>query len=163
MLDVGRDAPLELVVRAGLHALPPLRQFDALLRASGGGSFAAIAGGAVTVAAAMTGVVTGGGRAATGGAAASSAAAMAGGAAAELPLEITLPPALHFHSIFACPVSRQQCYPESDPPMLLACGHVIGRDSLAHITVSARMPGRFKCPTCPLQQTANQAMELVME
>ncbi len=76
----------------------------------------------------------------------------------ELPSEVPLPPQLTFHSIFSCPVSREQASPEN-PPVLLQCGHVICRNSMANI---ARSNDRFKCPTCPVLQKANDTQELHM-
>ncbi|RPD79963.1 hypothetical protein L226DRAFT_550172 [Lentinus tigrinus ALCF2SS1-7] len=51
----------------------------------------------------------------------------------ELPIEIPLPPENRYHSIFACPVSKEQST-ESNPPMMMACGHVITKDSLAKLS-----------------------------
>eukprot|EP00741_Cyanophora_paradoxa_P024441 tig00022075_g23598.t1 len=42
----------------------------------------------------------------------------------QLPVEIELGKDFHFHSIFACPVSRENSTAEN-PPMMLPCGHVI--------------------------------------
>jgi hypothetical protein len=100
----------------------------------------------------------------------------------EVPVEAPMPPDLQFHSVFVCPVSKQQCDPAENPPMLLACGHVraqphflakytvigfhsvsacvlqvISEESMQRIA-STRV--RFKCPTCPVQQTPQQAMAL---
>ncbi|KAG6832372.1 hypothetical protein H0H92_002640 [Tricholoma furcatifolium] len=47
----------------------------------------------------------------------------------ELPIEIPLLPDNRYHSIFACPVSKEQAT-EHNPPMMLLCGHVIAKDSL---------------------------------
>lgn len=47
----------------------------------------------------------------------------------DLQVEIPLPSEYKFHSIFACPVSKEQAT-EQNPPMLLPCGHVIARESL---------------------------------
>ncbi|PPR03535.1 hypothetical protein CVT24_007021 [Panaeolus cyanescens] len=47
----------------------------------------------------------------------------------ELPIEIPLPPENRYHSIFACLVSKEQST-ESNPPMMMICGHVISKDSL---------------------------------
>ncbi|KAG6889307.1 hypothetical protein C0995_001963 [Termitomyces sp. Mi166 len=47
----------------------------------------------------------------------------------ELPIEIPLPPENRYHSIFACPVSKEQAT-EQNPPMMMQCGHVIAKDSL---------------------------------
>ena len=62
----------------------------------------------------------------------------------ELPVEIPLPPAFRFHSIFVCPVSKEQTT-DRNPPMLLPCGHVIARESLHRLSKVSR----FKCPYCP--------------
>jgi hypothetical protein len=57
-----------------------------------------------------------------------------------------------FHSVFACPVSREQSSPDN-PPMLLPCGHVLAKQSLQKI---AKSPMRsFKCPYCPVEATLN--------
>ncbi|KAG6854323.1 hypothetical protein C0991_008218 [Blastosporella zonata] len=47
----------------------------------------------------------------------------------ELPIEIPLLPENRYHSIFACPVSKEQAT-EQNPPMMMLCGHVIAKDSL---------------------------------
>ncbi|KAL1122606.1 hypothetical protein AAG570_002936 [Ranatra chinensis] len=53
----------------------------------------------------------------------------------ELPIEIDLGPDKRFHSIFACPILKQQST-ESNPPMRLVCGHVISRDALNKLATS---------------------------
>jgi E3 ubiquitin-protein transferase RMND5 len=53
----------------------------------------------------------------------------------ELPVEVSLPEAFEYHSVFVCPVSRERSSP-SNPPMLLVCGHVISRTSLRTIAKS---------------------------
>lgn len=50
----------------------------------------------------------------------------------ELPVEVPLPPHLHFHSIFCCPVSKEQGS-DKNPPMLMACGHVVCKESLINL------------------------------
>lgn len=47
----------------------------------------------------------------------------------ELPIEIDLEPENRYHSVFSCPILRQQST-EDNPPMKLVCGHVISRDAL---------------------------------
>ncbi|GAB7351707.1 hypothetical protein MBLNU459_g2297t2 [Dothideomycetes sp. NU459] len=51
----------------------------------------------------------------------------------ELPVEIPLPPSYLFHSIFVCPVSKEQAT-DANPPMMLPCGHVIAKESLEKIS-----------------------------
>ncbi|KZT11400.1 uncharacterized protein LAESUDRAFT_734266 [Laetiporus sulphureus 93-53] len=51
----------------------------------------------------------------------------------ELPIEISLPPENRYHSIFACPVSKEQST-EQNPPMMMSCGHVIAKDSLQKLS-----------------------------
>ncbi|THH07438.1 hypothetical protein EW145_g3381 [Phellinidium pouzarii] len=73
----------------------------------------------------------------------------------ELPIEIPLPPENRYHSIFACPVSKEQATSEN-PPMMMACGHVIAKDSLTKL---ARSQGRVKCPYCPQESQTSSALE----
>ncbi|CAG8572474.1 3903_t:CDS:2 [Acaulospora colombiana] len=47
----------------------------------------------------------------------------------ELPVEIPLSDEMRYHSIFACPVSKEQST-EENPPMMMPCGHVICKESL---------------------------------
>lgn len=74
----------------------------------------------------------------------------------ELPIEIPLPTRLRFHSIFACPVSKEQGT-EQNPPMMLACGHVLCLETLTRL---AKGNGRFKCPYCPTESYLNQAIRV---
>ncbi|KAF9410474.1 hypothetical protein BGZ94_001636 [Podila epigama] len=55
----------------------------------------------------------------------------------ELPVEINLTDDTKFHSIFACPVSKEQATDEN-PPMMMVCGHVICKESL--VKLSRSMP-----------------------
>ncbi|KAI0670486.1 Sfi1 spindle body protein-domain-containing protein [Trametes maxima] len=53
----------------------------------------------------------------------------------ELPIEIPLPPENRYHSVFACPVSKEQST-ETNPPMMMMCGHVITKESLQKLNDS---------------------------
>lgn len=44
-------------------------------------------------------------------------------------IEIELGMKCWYHSVFACPILRQQTL-DSNPPIKLICGHVISRDAL---------------------------------
>ncbi|XP_013774655.1 protein RMD5 homolog A-like [Limulus polyphemus] len=70
----------------------------------------------------------------------------------ELPIEIDLGQSGRFHSIFACPILRQQSS-ENNPPMRLVCGHVISRDALHKLANG----NKLKCPYCPVEQSPSDA------
>ncbi|TRM57578.1 hypothetical protein BD626DRAFT_514347 [Schizophyllum amplum] len=74
----------------------------------------------------------------------------------ELPIEIPLPPENRYHSIFACPVSKEQAT-DANPPMMLSCGHVLAKDSLNRLP---KTQGLVKCPYCPLETNPAQALEV---
>lgn len=65
----------------------------------------------------------------------------------ELPVETPLPREFVFHSIFVCPVSKEQGT-DVNPPVMLPCGHVIAKESLEG---HARGKSRVKCPYCPME------------
>ncbi|XP_064828712.1 E3 ubiquitin-protein transferase RMND5B-like [Oncorhynchus masou masou] len=73
----------------------------------------------------------------------------------ELPIEIDLGKKCWYHSVFACPILRQQTS-ESNPPMKLICGHVISRDALNKLTNA----GKLKCPYCPMEQNPSDAKQI---
>ncbi|XP_017770981.1 PREDICTED: protein RMD5 homolog A isoform X2 [Nicrophorus vespilloides] len=70
----------------------------------------------------------------------------------ELPIEIDLGTEARYHSMFACPILRQQST-ETNPPMRLICGHVISKDALDKLCTGNKM----KCPYCPVEQSPNDA------
>ncbi|CAN6657046.1 E3 ubiquitin-protein ligase Rmd5p [Trichomonascus vanleenenianus] len=76
----------------------------------------------------------------------------------ELPVELELPDSYRYHSIFVCPVSKEQTTPRN-PPMLLPCGHVLGKESLQSICKSSNNSS-FKCPYCPMESTYNNTKEI---
>ena len=75
----------------------------------------------------------------------------------ELPVDTPLPPGYQFHSIFVCPVSKEQST-ESNPPMMMPCGHVICKESLERISKNAR----FKCPYCPSESHFQDAKQVYL-
>lgn len=84
-------------------------------------------------------------------------AAELAGSSEELPVEVPLGREFVFHSIFACPVSREQSTPQN-PAMLLPCGHCICKASILRIAKSANRP--FKCPYCPVEARLQDCKEL---
>lgn len=75
----------------------------------------------------------------------------------ELPVEVPLPGSYHFHSVFVCPVSKEQST-DTNPPMLMPCGHVLARESLEKVSRNTR----FKCPYCPLESHPKDARQLLL-
>ncbi|KAE9012478.1 hypothetical protein PR003_g15142 [Phytophthora rubi] len=75
----------------------------------------------------------------------------------ELPVEIPIAKELRFHNVFSCPVSKEESTPDN-PPILLKCGHVICRSCVKRF--SYNMTRRFKCPTCPIEQTESETRKL---
>lgn len=73
----------------------------------------------------------------------------------ELPVEIKLDDALRFHSVFACPILRQETT-DSNPPMRLSCGHAISQDALTRLVSGSKI----KCPYCPTEQDVHNAKQL---
>lgn len=74
----------------------------------------------------------------------------------ELPFEVDLgEDGGGYHSVFACPILRQQAS-EQTPPMRLLCGHVISRDALNKLAMGAKL----KCPYCPMEQSPAEARQI---
>ncbi|KAI4125300.1 MAG: hypothetical protein LQ338_004346 [Usnochroma carphineum] len=75
----------------------------------------------------------------------------------EIPVEVPLPPSYRFHSIFVCPVSKEQTT-DQNPPMMMPCGHVVAQESLMRLSKNTR----FKCPYCPNESHPRDAMKIYM-
>ncbi|PUU81889.1 CTLH/CRA C-terminal to lish motif domain-domain-containing protein [Tuber borchii] len=78
----------------------------------------------------------------------------------ELPAEIALPPGYQFHSIFVCPVSKDQTT-DSNPPMMLPCGHVIAQESLQRLAKGGSSV-TLKCPYCPRESSLHHAKPVII-
>ncbi|ESQ40895.1 hypothetical protein EUTSA_v10013917mg [Eutrema salsugineum] len=70
----------------------------------------------------------------------------------EVPVDLKLGDEFQFHSVFVCPVSREQSS-EENPPMMMPCRHVLCKQSIMRLTNNCRSR-RFKCPYCPAQTSA---------
>lgn len=74
----------------------------------------------------------------------------------ELPLEVELgDEGGAYHSVFACPILRQQAS-DHNPPMRLLCGHVISRDALNKLAMG------LKCVTGSLSYYISSSRSSIM-
>ncbi|XP_022762854.1 protein RMD5 homolog A-like [Durio zibethinus] len=75
----------------------------------------------------------------------------------QLPVPVELGKEFQFHSVFVCPVSRDQGS-EENPPMLMPCLHVLCKQSIMKLSKSSSRT--FKCPYCPTEASAAQCRQL---
>ncbi|KVH92413.1 protein RMD5 homolog [Cynara cardunculus var. scolymus] len=76
----------------------------------------------------------------------------------QLPVPIDIDQEFQFHSIFVCPVSRDQAS-EENPPMLMSCGHVLCKQSITKLSKN-NSTRPFKCPYCPTEVEVGQCRRL---
>ncbi|ORX57273.1 hypothetical protein BCR36DRAFT_279244 [Piromyces finnis] len=78
----------------------------------------------------------------------------------ELPVEIPLLDSQRYHSVFSCPVSKEQvdCNGKDNYPTMLLCGHIISKESLLGLCKGNNIyKHKFKCPYCPTESIEAQA------
>lgn len=75
----------------------------------------------------------------------------------QLPVPVELDKEFQFHSIFVCPVSKEQST-EDNPPMLMSCGHVLCKQSINKMSKNGSKT--FKCPYCPSDVDAPRCRQL---
>ena len=77
----------------------------------------------------------------------------------ELPVEVPIQDEHRYHSLFVCPVSKEQSS-ETNPAMLLKCGHMLCKESM---TTLAKNSSKLKCPYCPILTKLDEAVRLYFE
>ncbi|KAK4186470.1 CTLH/CRA C-terminal to lish motif domain-containing protein [Podospora australis] len=75
----------------------------------------------------------------------------------ELAFETPLPKSMLYHSIFVCPVSKDQTT-DANPPMMIPCGHVLAKETLQKLCKGTR----FKCPYCPSEGHMKDARQIIL-
>ncbi|CAN6810479.1 unnamed protein product [Brassica oleracea] len=76
----------------------------------------------------------------------------------QLPVDLELGDEFRFHSVFVCPVSREQS-DEYNPPMMMPCRHVLCKETILRLCKCCSTR-RFKCPYCPAYTTAAACRQL---
>jgi len=74
----------------------------------------------------------------------------------KVPVDVELSEEFSFHSVFVCPVLKQQVS-ENNHPYKLVCGHVISRIALAKLLKPGLEVYKLKCPSCRHYQNPAKA------
>jgi len=77
----------------------------------------------------------------------------------KVPVDVELSEEFSFHSVFVCPVLKQQVS-ENIHPYKLVCGHVISRIALAKLVKPGLRVSKLKCPSCRHDQNPAKARQV---
>ncbi|PPD95281.1 hypothetical protein GOBAR_DD07689 [Gossypium barbadense] len=76
----------------------------------------------------------------------------------QLPVPVELDKEFQFHSVFVCPVTKEQST-DDNLPMLMSCGHVLCKQSINKMSKNGSKT--FKCPYCPTDIDLTQCRQLI--
>ena len=77
----------------------------------------------------------------------------------EIPYAAELDKSFNYHSMIVCPISKEVCSPDNSA-MMLKCGHIVSEQSIKKMLIS-RNKKKFKCPTCPNEQSISQVRKII--
>ncbi|CAN8298881.1 unnamed protein product [Cochlearia groenlandica] len=76
----------------------------------------------------------------------------------KLPVSVELGNEFQFHSVFVCPVSRDESN-EENPPMMMPCQHVLCKESIMRLSKNSGSYS-LKCPYCHVQTSLAACRQL---